>query len=499
MNANGETIKERQFTWLLCLAAAIHVFAFSAAFPFFNNVDEAFHFDLVLKYSHGAVPSRIEFISPDSATFLALMNCHAYFGSPDQYPGGVFPAPAWTLPEDKSTEDIAARRANWETQENYEVSQAPLYYMLAGLWWHIGGWIGFHDGRLVYWLRFLNIGLISALVWLGYATARLVFPDNSFASLTVPALVAFMPETAFYSIGNDLLSALCFGMTFLFLLRWLASEIPTPKTGALMGLGFAATYLAKINNVPLLAIAVASVLIKAAQDARRGKFRATLPGLAAFAGSGLPPILAWMVWCKFAFGSLTGSSLKTQFLGWTLKPFGQWWEHPIFTHAGLWIFVSGEFQTFWQGEFTWQHQWLVLPGTGLVYTTFSLAMLAWALPVLWARRSDESNLLRWALGLGLVCFIAEMGLFAMLSIVYDYHDCPAPSRSFPYFIAGRLLLGALIPFLLALVYGMDRILKGLKARTKIFTLFLCIGVMLSVEVASDWPALFNEYNWFHLP
>ncbi len=35
----------------LCLAAAIRVFVFSAAFPFFNNVDEVAHFDLVFKYS----------------------------------------------------------------------------------------------------------------------------------------------------------------------------------------------------------------------------------------------------------------------------------------------------------------------------------------------------------------------------------------------------------------------------------------------------------------
>jgi hypothetical protein len=499
MNANGETIGERKFICLLCVAAAIHVFAFSAAFPFFNNVDEAFHFDLVLKYSHGEVPRKIEFISPDSAAFLALMNCHEYFGRPDQYPGGAFPPPPWTLSAGQSAQDIAARSASWETQENYEVSQAPLYYTLAGLWWRIGGWIGFHDGQLVYWLRFLNICLVSTLAWLGYATARLVFPDNSFARLAVPALVAFMPQTAFYSIGNDMLSALCFGVTFLFLLKWLLSEIPFPKTGAAMGLGFAATYLAKINNVPLLAVAAAAVLVKAAHDVRHGKFSATLPGLAAFLGCGLPPILAWTIWCSSTFGSLTGSSLKIQFLGWTLKPFNEWWHHPIFTPGGLWIYLSGQFQTFWQGEFAWHHQSLARPGTGLIYTTLSLALLAPTLPTLLPRRSNEPNLPSLALRLGLVCFLAELAFFALLSILYDFHACPYPSRSYPYFVSGRLLLGALIPFLLLLAFGMDRLLKSLGATAKFFTLAACIGIMLAVEVASDWPALFNEYNWFHLP
>jgi hypothetical protein len=32
---------ESKWVFLFCLLAAIHVFVFSAAFPFFNNVDEA--------------------------------------------------------------------------------------------------------------------------------------------------------------------------------------------------------------------------------------------------------------------------------------------------------------------------------------------------------------------------------------------------------------------------------------------------------------------------
>ncbi|HTV39634.1 MAG TPA: DUF2142 domain-containing protein [Candidatus Sulfotelmatobacter sp.] len=499
MNPNGETPKERKIIWLLCLAAAIHVFAFSAAFPLFNNVDEPFHFDLVVKYSHGDVPRGIERMSPDSATWLALLNCHAYFTRPDQYPGGRFPPPAWTLPADKSAQDIATRSADWKTQANYEVSQTPLYYALAAAWWHIGVWIGFHDGRLVYWLRFLNIALVSALVWLAYATARLVFPNNSFARLGVPALLALMPQTAFYSIGNDVLSPLCFGITFPFLLKWIASEIPSPAIGAVMGLGFAATFLTKMTNVPLLAVVAAVVLVKAARDAQGGKLRPALPALAAFLYCALPPILAWMIWCKSNFNDLTGSSVKTHFLGWTLKPFGEWWHHPIFTPGGLWTYLSGQLGTFWQGEFLWQHQPLALPGTEFVYSILSLALLAPVCPVLLPQRSNEPNLLRLALGLSLVCFAAELVFYAMLSVIYDFHDCPNPTREHPYFQAGRMMLGALIPFLLLFVYGMDRVLSRFGVRTKFSILLACLGVMLAVEVATDWPALFNEYNWFHLP
>ncbi|HEV2454356.1 MAG TPA: hypothetical protein VGY98_08845, partial [Verrucomicrobiae bacterium] len=134
-----------------------------------------------------------------------------------------------------------------------------------------------------------------------------------------------------------------------------------------------------------------------------------------------------------------------------------------------------------------------------IYATLSLALLVPASFVLFQRHSKEPAVLRWALGLGLACFASELGLFAWLSIVYDYHDCPAPSRAFPYFIAGRLLLGALVPFMLALVYGMDRALMNLGIAGKLLALSILIGLMLAVEVATDWPALNNDYNWFHLP
>lgn len=499
MNAIGETPKERKIIWSLCLVAAVHVFIFTAAFPLFNNVDEPFHFDVVVKYSHGNVPRTIERMSPDSAVWLALLNCHAYFTRPDQYPGDRFPAPAWTLPPDQSKHDIATRSANWETQENYEVSQPPLYYALAASWWHIGALLGLHDGRLVYWLRFLNVALVSALVWLAYATAQFVFPNNLFARLSVPAVLAVMPQTAFYSIGNDVLSPLCFGITFLFLLKWLASETPAAATGAVMGLGFAATYLTKMTNVPLLAIVAGAVLVKTALDAQCGKFRAALPALAAFLYCALPPILAWMIWCKSNFNDLTGSSLKIHFLGWTIKPVSEWWHHPIFTPAGLWTYLSGQLGTFWQGEFLWQRQPLALPGTETLYSMVSLALLAPACPMLLPQHSKETNRLRWALGLSLACFTAELAFFAILSVVYDFHDCPNPTREHPYFHAGRMMLGSLIPFLLLFIYGIDRVLNRFGTRTKFSILFACLGLVVAVEVATDWPALFNQYNWFHLP
>ena len=51
--------RERKIVLLLCLLAAVHVFIFSAAFPFFNIVDEQVHFDLAVRYSQGNLPRSL--------------------------------------------------------------------------------------------------------------------------------------------------------------------------------------------------------------------------------------------------------------------------------------------------------------------------------------------------------------------------------------------------------------------------------------------------------
>lgn len=493
----GFQSREKKIIFLLCLLAAVHVFIFSAAFPFFNNVDEPAQFDNVLRYAHGQVPRGMETTSREASVYLALFCSCAYLGPSV----GALSPPPWKQPVEKMRQDLVINSAGWQTQKDYEASEPPLYYALTGLWWHMGKGFGLAGGRLLYWLRFINVITIVALVWLAYATACMIFPGSAFIRLAVPALAACMPQTAFYSIGNDTLSPLFFGATFYCLIKWLSK--PSPPVGALMGLAFAAAYLAKATNIPLLAVAAAAMLTKAWQETRKRKFSEILPGLAAFIGCAIPPIVAWMLWCKFNYGGFTGSRLKAEHFGWTVKPFGEWWPHPIFTPWGFWTFLSGNLATFWQGEFQWYYppaaRPLALPGSGVIYTLLSLILIGLALPALFSRFCRVTLLQRRALRLGLAGFLAALGFFAVMSIVYDFHDCPYPSRPRPYFTSGRLLLGAVIPFLLLFVYGLDRLLARFKNTTKFTALAVLISAMLIAEIATDWPAFFNDYNWFHLP
>jgi hypothetical protein len=484
---------ERKVVFLLCLLAAIHVFIFSAAFPFFDNVDEQIHFDMVLKYSHGHVPRGVEAISPESATYLALYSSSEYF----QQASSHFPPPPWTLPEDQMRQMVGANLAYWQKQNDYEVSQAPLYYTLAGCWWHVGKWLGFSGGHLLYWLRFLNVAIIVVVVWLGYFASRLIFPENTFLKLGVPAMLVCIPQTTFYSISNDNLSTICFGATFICLLKWLNTPTPCAWLGAITGLGFAATWLAKISNLPALFVALIALMVKSTWPP--GRLRSTWPAWLAFLGCALPAVVGWSLWSRANYGDFTGSKLNREYFGWTIKPLSGWWHHPIFTPSGFWTYLSEEFGTFWQGEFVWHYQKLVLPGSYFLYTTLSLVLMLAVGVTLAGRFRDLTIRQRGALLLSLACFVAGFGFFGLLSTIYDFHNWPAPSRAHPYIICGRYLLDALIPFLLLFVYGLDCLLGRFGSVAKFLTLAVIISAIIASEIVTDWPVFSSPYNWFHLP
>jgi len=210
------------------------------------------------------------------------------------------------------------------------------------------------------------------------------------------------------------------------------------------------------------------------------------------------PRIAWAAWCQIHFGDFTGSAVKVQSLAWTLKPLAEWWHHPIFTPHGAWIFVSGLSTTFWQGEFLWHGQPLVLLAANLIYVTVSLGSIAVALVILAARFTGATGAQRQALWLALAGCLATVAFLAFLSVIYDFHDCVNPSREHPYFTSGRLLLGALVPFLLLLVFGLDRILSRFENPAKFMVLAGMVLFMLVSEIGVDWPVFYSQYNWFHM-
>ena len=493
-------IREQQWLLFLCLVAALRVFIFSATFPFFNVVDEQVHFDMVVRYSHGDIPRSMDPPCAEALHYIAIYHTPEYLWPPSHFPGGKIPPPPWMLPVNVTAQYLLDTESLWkEKVKNQEAAQPPLYYTLASLWWRLGQSGGLDGGTLLYWLRFLNICFLIALIWIGHAAARTVFPENGFLRLGVPAVLAFIPQTAFYAIQNDVLSPLCFGLAFILIVKFLRAEIPDTRLGVFTGLALAATYLAKVSNAPLLAVSAAAVAVKVFQLARAGKIRPAAPAVLLLALCAGLPAAAWMAWCRHHFGDLTGTEMKIQFLGWTHKSFHEWWPHPIFTPHGCWLFFSDLISTFWQGELLWDRKPLAIPAVGLVYVISTIVFLGIAGFNLLTTDQAGGKPQRQALGFALAGFVAAVVFLGFLSITYDFHACFRPSRDFPYFTSGRMMLGVLVPFLLLYLYGLDRALVRMRAgRLRPLVLGAMILFMLISEITVDWPIFPNPYNWFHM-
>src|SRR5437016_5179102 len=237
---------ERVLILLLCVVAALRVFVFSAAFPFFSNIDEDLHFDLITQYSGGRLPRAFEPLKEKSLSWIVPYASPEFLFTSDQFPGAKFPPPLWKMSGPGVEPEIAATRAAWSSESNFESSQPPLYYIIASLWWWIGKHIGLAGIQSLYWIRFLNVPLIAIVVWLGYMAARIIAPERLDLHIGVPLLLAFIPQNVFYAINNDVLSPVCFGALFVCVLQWLRTKAPSFLLGASTGLTIAATYLTKL-------------------------------------------------------------------------------------------------------------------------------------------------------------------------------------------------------------------------------------------------------------
>ena len=486
---------ERVLILLLCIAAAFRAFIYSAAFPFFSNIDEDLHFDLITQYSYAQVPRSFDRLKEETLNWIVPYASPEFLFPPERFPNGKFPAPLWKEPWSKVEPEIAATRAAWSSEINFQSSQPPLYYALASAWWWIGKHIGLAGLQSLYWIRFLNVPLVAMMVWLGYVTARTIAPGRMDLCVGVPLLLAFIPQNVFYAMNNDVLSPLCFGALFLCILQWLRTNAPSFLLGAITGLAVAAPCLTKLSSLPLVAVALAVIVARSIAIILRTP-RAGLIALAALISCAAIPVGTWMLWTKFHFGDLTGSTAKISVLGWTRKPFCDWWHHPIFTPRGVWIFWSDLIANFWRGEVSWHGRPLRWPGADGFYAVSSLLLLA-AATVGLRKQAGLSAFQRQAIGSAILIFLAGVAFLALLSIQFDFGDCINPSREHPYFTSGRLLSGALIPFSVAYVYGVSWVCRRINAALPLIVLGLIVVFVTTSEILVNRVVFVSEHNWFH--
>jgi hypothetical protein len=147
----------------------------------------------------------------------------------------------------------------------------------------------------------------------------------------------------------------------------------------------------------------------------------------------------------------------------------------------------------------WHRQPLASPAVDTIYAISSVGFVGVAVMALLSRSTGATGPQRQVLWFGFLCFVAAVAFLGFLSILYDFQDCFYPSRVHPYFTSGRLMLGALIPFLLLFLYGMDWALSWIKNNwAKPLVLLGLILFMLISEITINRTMFSNAYNWFHM-
>jgi len=482
---------------LICAVALVHGLVLGAAFPLFNNVDEQAHFDLVRKYArlHIPAPGADQF-DRESAELIVL------YGSPEfleDYRDRPVPAPLWSLSGPKVERHVQRMVSRWSAATNYEAHAPPLYYAAAALWLRAGQAMGIAGGYQGYWIRLFDAPLWIALILLAYSCCSLLRPEDRTLRLGVPLLLASMPQDAYHAINSDLAAALS-GTLVLHACARIAVGGATRGRFVWAGLCVAGAVMVKLSNLPLLAVFAMFALWLAA-DARSAFPRglASSRNVGWMAGAAALPLALWIVWNAVVYGDALGVASKIDALGWTTKSFPALLDHPILTPAGFWTWSSGLIASFWRGEYVWGGEriaWAPLD-TLLVLLT----ILCWGAAAVGRRMAPQPPsaapvITGWGYALTIVLFFAFQ---AVLSMRYDFGESWYPSREEPFFVSGRLMLGAVVPMLAVFVEGLDRLLATFRERVSTLAVLVAFAfVLVCAEMWLGRAAFASAYNFFHL-
>jgi hypothetical protein len=490
--------RETAFVAALAAFAALRVACLAAAFPFFANVDEQKHVDMVLKYADGYLPQPgRDAYQPEMGRLLGM------YGSPEYLlpPSRPAPPPAWRREPAAMFAVVEASERFLAERANKEAEQPPFYYLVAGGWLRLGRGLGLEGAWLLYFVRALGPLAAGALVLVSHRVVRDLYRDEGLVRWGVPLLAAVFPQDTLFYVTPDALSPLLGGLCLALSMR-LAMR---PESGgfvyAAAGLALAAALLTKFTNAALWA-AAAAASAHALAHAEGG----ALAGLRRFGGRlglqwtlALAPVLWWCGRSLRLYGDPTGSVLKAERLGWGRKPLSDWLDNPIFTPSGFFDFATSLVPTFWRGELAWHRTDLVLPSMDAVYTLSTFVLLVLALVGL--RGRDPGRFL--SEGLAWIGLATAIALLILLSLPFVFDATTNPTASRPYFTQGRLISGVLLPFLLVYVRGLEVASSRLPApvgRWLGWATLLSLALATSIsELALAWPVFGSEYNLFHLP
>ncbi len=474
---------EKQLIIVFCVIALVRIFIYTAAFPLFNNVDEQAHFDTVVKYARGYLPSNgNNYYDQESAQLIAQYGTPEYFSrNPMQFHA---PTPAVTVDY-------------FLGQKNHEAFSPPVYYAIAGLWYDVGKIIGIQGVNLLYWIRFMNLPIYLMFLGVTYLYCRMTEPKNHTLRIGVLLLLSFIPQDVFYSINSDVLSPLFF-ISGLFVLTKIYngnhSFFLWPFAGGL----FASTLLIKLSNIPALFILciMFSLIIKKTKSL--GSFSSLTSHALSLIISVLTPIIIWFCFNKYNLGDITGTHEKIRELGWAVKSLNDLGNHPIFTINGLGYFFKELILSFWRGEFIWLFERVASKDSDIMYLLTTLFFMSTGSVSIISenKKASSGNILISYLH---IIILFSFVLFLVLqSIRYDFGNCFYPSKESPFFTSGRLILASLVSFVIIYVKGIVHFSEKIFKRIDPFIIILLIALYSAIsEIVISRSVFLSPYNFFN--
>lgn len=483
---------------LLCVYAAFRVLFFAAAFPLFNNVDEQSQFASIHLFVDRHLQSkRLPVFDPESARIASLYSSAEYMNSHELLVRTGEDIPISQAPPGRRAIRFASEFSYWSRHVNFEAQSPPLYYVAAAAWYRLGALLGIKDWGLPYWVRFLNAPLYGMLVWVSYKLVRSLFGVDRFQTLAVPALIAVFPQDVFFGLNRDVFSAPLAALALLLLTKAMDARLERFRSlllaSFMVGLGF----LVNVSNCVLfaaLAITVWAWLGSCRQTRRAKLWVVTATALAA---SGLP--LVWMMYNRLVIGDITGSRAKVAYLGWTLKPISTIAHHPLFSWNGLTYFLLSLTRTFWRGEYVWHGQPMRSVAADWFYVLSSASLALMFLVHFWRGRArfSQQQTLAGLHAFSIVC--GSLLFMAAISIAFDFDTCPYPSRQRPFFVSGRIISGALLPFVLIYTGGLEVLTNRIRKWVHPSVVLACVVGFITVsEIIVRSEVLSSRFNFFNL-
>jgi hypothetical protein len=188
-------------------------------------------------------------------------------------------------------------------------------------------------------------------------------------------------------------------------------------------------------------------------------------------------------------------------IGWTPKSFGQYWHHPIFTPGGALFFWNMLTTTVWRGEVSWHYYDLAGGPINVFYVLSTTVFLTIFIFVAMTGHGKTTVEVRSTATTCLLLFLLFAALPFLISVTIDFGTIHRSlRRECPYFASGRLVLGALVPFLIMYLGGLEVFLDRLRLSfLRVPLLIVLIDSLLLTEIVYSLDVFASQYNWYHLP